>query len=122
MVRKATQRRRPKWTTAQRFDLCKTVYLVGEGRPFATEEARRAAWEEHREELLYSGNPGSRPGAFWQYDYPGSKIPHESDLQALFRLGLLLEGEAARLSRIQPWPPPPATGQDPRRLLARAPR
>ena len=44
---------------------------------FESEEARRAAWEEHRDELLNArdgGLPGSRPAAYWDYE-PGTPDP-----------------------------------------------
>jgi hypothetical protein len=44
--------------------------LAGWGNPaFASEEERRAAWAEHRDELLArrGGLPGTRPEAYWRY-------------------------------------------------------
>ncbi|HLL86129.1 MAG TPA: hypothetical protein VK387_02325 [Thermoleophilaceae bacterium] len=46
---------------------------------FDSDEARRAAWEEHRDGLLDTrdgGVPGTRPRAFWDYE-PGT--PDEAD-------------------------------------------
>lgn len=102
---------------SQFFNLMARAYLVGEDRPFATEEERRAAWEAHRETLLASARPGMRPGAWWQYDAPqleAQRLPHESDLQLLFRLGQLGPEEVEALEARGWWPPEPATGQDPR--------
>jgi hypothetical protein len=37
---------------------------------FESEEARRAAWEEYRDEYMESHKPGSRPGAWWRFEAP----------------------------------------------------
>lgn len=45
--------------------------LMAEGpAPFASEEARRAAWVEHRAVLLALHGPGRRPWAWWRHEAP----------------------------------------------------
>lgn len=44
---------------------------------FPSEEARRAAWEAHREELMANDPPGQRCWAARQYDEPGHDDPDE---------------------------------------------
>lgn len=39
-----------------------------DGPAFADEDDRRAAWDEHREELLAASKPGERPWAYFAYD------------------------------------------------------
>ena len=68
MPKRAARRRVKHLTAAQRGDLRHRAYLVGPGRPFRTEEQRRQAWEDHREELEARCNPGTHCGAYWNYD------------------------------------------------------
>lgn len=56
--------------------------LLGWGGPaFSSDEARRAAWEVHRDELLAGvrGLPGTRPEAYWAYT---SSAPRDEDFLA----------------------------------------
>lgn len=100
--------RREALTYSQRLDL-----LLGAGHEPWTDEQRKQAWFDHRDELLYSLNPGTRPEAFW--DYEQKRLLHESNAQALFRLGLLTPEELETLDKIGPIKP--ATGKDPREIL-----
>lgn len=111
-----------KLTRSQRFNLIAKVYLTGEGRPFESEAERRAAWEAHRDELMAASRPGLRPGSFWNYDRPdleARRIPHETDVQLLYRLGLLSPDEIAQLTEWGRYPPEEASGRDPREMLGR---
>lgn len=91
---------------------------VGPGWAFENEDERKEAWAEHGEQLIDAAPPGRRPAAWWDYgEY--EKLPHESDLQALDRLGLLTEAEIGYLNTYHPGalPTEPATGKDPREQL-----
>lgn len=72
--------------------------------PFATREAEKESWFEHREALLASseasGGPGQRPSAFWRYELQIA-APCCAALQAveLFRRKLLRPGEAEEIER-----------------------
>jgi len=61
-----------KFTDAHREQLIRGHDFFGDA--FGDEiEAMRAAWKEHRAEILaeyVSANPGRRPWAFWQFDAP----------------------------------------------------
>jgi hypothetical protein len=64
--------------------------LAGWGNPvFETEEERRAAWAEHRDELLArrAGLPGTRPRAYWQYEpgTPGEDVDTDDRWEAQIR-------------------------------------
>jgi hypothetical protein len=70
---------------------------------FASEEARRAAWEIHRDELLAREHiPGNRPAAWWDYEAPEPRDHREAEADQLQRLGLLTPDELAALAA----PPP----------------
>lgn len=64
---------------------------------FDTDFSRRAAWHEHRSELLPMVDPGSRPWAWWQYEAPEPVRPREPELAYLKRCQLLSEPEQLRL-------------------------
>jgi hypothetical protein len=130
MPRKA---RRPKkrldrLTTSQRAYLV-DGFTFGSKRPFETEEQARAAWRQHREELLQehiAKFPCSRPQAWWWFEnhkrqelagpdensvevhqaFPNAFLPldqntkHlESELQYLVRNNLLTVAEKRILAR-----------------------
>lgn len=89
---------------------------VGPGWAFETEDERRAAWDDHGNDLLAASRPGRRPAAWW--DYGGyEKLPYETDLQALDRLNLLTEHEVEYLANRRLLPVEPATGKDPREMF-----
>lgn len=89
---------------------------IGPERPFETEEERRQAWEDHKEELLATCRAGRRPQAFWDYG-PHERLPHETHLQALWRLDLLTADELEYLQALGRIPPPAYSGEDPRAML-----
>jgi hypothetical protein len=67
-------------------------------RPFASEEARRAAWIDHRDYLMgMFSSPGRRPQAWWAYEasiaFPGI----ERQASTLYAAGILGEAEKAAL-------------------------
>ena len=66
--------------------------LIG-GQAFATPQEYERAWWTHREELLASVNPTTRPAAWWALEFKGERRPRERDRQALERLGLLTPEE-----------------------------
>jgi hypothetical protein len=66
---------------------------LGPGRSvFPSEEARRAAWFSHRDEILADCNALARPSAWWRYR-SGTREPNplqgERQAETLERLGLL---------------------------------
>jgi hypothetical protein len=69
--------------------------------PFATLEARRAAWEKHRDRFIgkLPSSPGKRPAAWWDYDAPpGLRRPHGGcEASILWQAGLLVGEEKAAL-------------------------
>ena len=69
----------------------------GESSAFDSPQARRAAWQAHRAELLRLVEPGSRPWAWWAYDAPEPVLPRETDLVYLTRCRLLTQAERASL-------------------------
>ena len=64
---------------------------------FASDFARRMAWQQHRDDLLPMVDPGSRPWAWWQYDASEPVLPRESELHYLERCQLLTPTERFRL-------------------------
>ena len=68
MGRRRDSHRHRELTDRQEMDLLGWV-----GDEFESDEARRAAWEEHGPRMLEDrgGLPGSRPAAFWDYS-PGA--------------------------------------------------
>jgi hypothetical protein len=67
-----------------------------EASAFDSDFARRAAWYQHRAELLPLVDPGSRPWAWWQYEAPEPVLPREPELAYLKRCRLLSEPEQLR--------------------------
>lgn len=66
-------------------------------RPFVTEEERREAWAASRDELMYRGNPGTRPAAFWGIEHPEVDIDEVDEAAWLDAQGLLADAERAEL-------------------------
>jgi hypothetical protein len=121
-TRKITlKRRRIDLSGEQRVNLTcgRSCGGVGPEFVFENEEERRAAWEAHRAELLAAHRPGKRPAAYWDYDCPFERLPHETDYQLLYRLVLLEPHEVEYFTWRNQYPPAPATGVDPRELLYR---
>jgi hypothetical protein len=65
---------------------------------FASEEERRAAWFQHRDELLRYCRWGKRPAGWWDYECP-IRRPRDHDYEeaALWEANLLAESEVAEL-------------------------
>ncbi len=96
-------RRIPKTRTREMGYLEGWELLIGPGgrSAFASDAARRAAWQAHREEILKRwehGYPGMRPSAWWRYDAPEPRLENERDAEALERLGLLSDEERGRVA------------------------
>src|SRR6516225_8725444 len=70
---------------------------------FATDQERRAAWEQHRDYLMAKCDRGWRPAAWWDYDAPrlGVRRPRDPEYEkaALWEAGLLTPEEKATLER-----------------------
>jgi hypothetical protein len=87
---------------------------------FASEAARRMAWETHRESLMADCHAGRRPWAYWKFDAPeiqAQRMELETDVQLLWRFGLLTTVEVAELSAGRYWPIRPCLGLTPKQLL-----
>jgi hypothetical protein len=67
------------------------------GSYFDSREALQAAWVAMRDELLGRANPGRRPAAFYEFEYPGVRPPYDSERSVLWREGLLTADEKAVL-------------------------
>ena len=44
--------------------------LIGSGGVRWSDDERREAWQEHKDKLMSSVNPGTRPAAFYDYEDP----------------------------------------------------
>jgi hypothetical protein len=89
---------------------------------FASESDRRAAWETHRESLMAESHAGRRPHAYWQYDQPeinAKRMGLETDVQLLWRFGLLTAAEIAELEAAgaRSWPIRPCLGLTAKQIL-----
>lgn len=96
----------------QVFDL-----IAGPHEAFDSDEERREAWEEHRDEILRlrvkqeAFGWGRRPKAFWQYDHPGVPDMIYDQVAYLARNGLLEPHEILNIRNpdrradgvMQPW-------------------
>jgi hypothetical protein len=56
---------------------------------FATDADYERAWWFHRDELMASVNPTTRPDAWWSLEFKGERKPGEKDWEVLERAGLL---------------------------------
>ena len=67
--------------------------------PFASDEARRAAWLLHRERLagVLPSAPGRRAQAWWRFDSPIPWPGYEAERSTLYLAGLLDVEEKAAL-------------------------
>ena len=102
MSTKRTFLRRPHRTALtgnQELDLWLGVGPPCDPRPFASAEARKAAWQLHRDRLsgVLPSSPGRRAMAFWQYDAPIAWPGYERERSVLYDAGLLGEEEAHAL-------------------------
>jgi hypothetical protein len=104
-------------TKEERADL---LHFYARHDAFATDDARRTAWETHRESLMAAEHAGHRPYAYWQYDQPeiqAQRMELETDVQLLWRFGLLTTVEVAELRAGRYWPIRPCLGLTPKQLL-----
>lgn len=64
---------------------------------------RRAAWNEHKAEIMEGHNPGTRPWAWWEYEVGKQPRAADSDVEAatLERLGKLEDWERAQLEALK---------------------
>ncbi|MCL5981385.1 MAG: hypothetical protein M1571_02485 [Firmicutes bacterium] len=63
---------------------------------FESKLQRRAAWYAHRTALIdlaVENIPGTRPAAFFEYEYPEAKDSPGEEWEFLLQNGLLLDGE-----------------------------
>jgi hypothetical protein len=72
---------------------------LNDPQPFASAEARAAAWQRHREHLIRKlpSSPGKRPVAWWQYDSPVPYPGPDKERSALYLAGLLGAEEKVEL-------------------------
>lgn len=66
--------------------------------PFKSALTRRAAWYEHRHDILANwldSHPGKRPGAWWSYEAKEQPAHGEEEWETLIRLGVMDETEKA---------------------------
>ena len=88
-------------TTQQRFELI-FGSLGPHGSAFPDEQAKRGAWEAHRDTIEL--NPGFRPDAWWEYDAPlalrqkREALGHGSDGRLLWEANLLRPEERVALA------------------------
>lgn len=90
---------RTRITADQEMDLSFGAGPRGNPEPFASPEARRAAWLRHRHLLIgkLPSSPGRRPHAWWQYDSPVPWPGYEREQSTLHQADLLGDDERAAL-------------------------
>ena len=75
---------------------------------FSDEGHMRAAWAEHRKQLIASAGPGRRPWAFYRFELgcerPSAGAPDE-ELKLLLERGLISKSELAAVRRAAQVPP-----------------
>jgi hypothetical protein len=116
----AGKRQYKELTRSQKWQLLTSFPSYGPDSPFKSEEERREAWIDHRDELLAKCWGGRRPGAFWHYDRPdidSQRIKDEEDVQLLYRMNMLTEVDIEQLKERGHYPPKPADGRDIREVL-----
>lgn len=88
----------------QRQNLLFGVPFCGAGSGFVDDVARRAAWCQHRAELMAAHEPGQRPAAYFQFDLRedlgGGRWWQQ--VAVLLRRGLIDPMEATNCERIYP--------------------
>jgi hypothetical protein len=71
-----------------------------QGSLFNSREELVQAWTACRDELLDRANPGRRPLAYYEFDYPhGTRPPFDTERSTLWRQGVLEPEERAELER-----------------------
>jgi hypothetical protein len=70
------------------------------GSCFDSREALQAAWTAARDELLGRANPGRRPQAFYEFEWPDPRRPpYAEERSTLWRRGMLAPEEKVTLER-----------------------
>ena len=88
-----------KLTSAQRTTLLFGV--VPDESVFASKEDMREAWVMHRDDLMSSVNPCTRPSGWWIFEGPDGKDHHEPEaLRLLIECGELSDSEAAHRRKL----------------------
>jgi hypothetical protein len=67
--------------------------ILGGMAGFSDQGEYERAWWAHRDELMTSVNPTSRPAAWWTLEFTGERKPGERDWEVLDRAGLLTPQE-----------------------------
>jgi hypothetical protein len=90
---------RSRLSADQELDLWLGRGPLSDPRPFASEEARHAAWLRHREHFIgqLPSGPGRRLQAWWQYEAPIAWPGLDRERSTLYAAGLLGEVEKAEL-------------------------
>ena len=71
-----------------------------QGSSFNSREELVQAWTACRHELLDRANPGRRPLAYYEFDYPhGTRPPFDTERSTLWRQGVLKPEERVELKR-----------------------
>jgi hypothetical protein len=73
--------------------------LIGGPDLFLSRAEYERAWWAHREQLMPSVNPLTRPAAWWALEFTGERKPGERDWEALERCGLLTPEEINLLGK-----------------------
>jgi hypothetical protein len=83
----------------QELDLWLGRGSLSDPQPFASEEARQAAWLRHREHLVgqLSSGPGRRLQAWWRYEAPIAWPGLDRERSTLYAAGLLGDAEKVEL-------------------------
>jgi|GEM_PF-3095829 len=95
MAKKRKQRRNP---ISQLDGVQELSLLFGGDAGFESKLQRRAAWYAHRTALIdlaVENMPGTRPQAFFEYEYPEGKGSPGAEWEFLLQNNLLLDGEVA---------------------------
>ena len=90
---------RSRLSHAQEMDLWLGAGPLYDPQPFASAEARRAAWLRHRDCLLrrLPSSPGRRPAGWWAYEAPLRWPGYDREQSTLYLAGLLGDEEKVEL-------------------------
>jgi hypothetical protein len=100
--RRRRQQRRELTLDQEMELLCGPGATTPDGRvvsDFESPFVRRAAWYEHKADLMEDNPPGMRPWAFWEYEvgHQPADVGMEGQARELRRLGLLSDEEKGLL-------------------------
>jgi hypothetical protein len=103
-LRRALVKTRGGLTDTQREMLTYGDFMFTPGPGFHDEESERAAWFEHRDEILAEmGNlPGRRPAGYFKYELKANPNNSDAELSILLDNGLIGPQEARDLERQRP--------------------